>query len=136
MFSPADRPGWIPFYPAFLIHDPVAIKRILIDNAANYIKDPIQKRILSAGLDDGLLGVDGERWQVQRRTLAPLFARKTVSAFTRAMLSAADDLARKWRRASQEPIDVSVEMTLLTLNVLALTIFSEGIGGDPGDFRL
>src|SRR5206468_12215716 len=24
----------IPFYPAFLIHDPVAIKRILIDNAA------------------------------------------------------------------------------------------------------
>src|SRR5581483_8075709 len=41
----------IPFCPAFLIHDPVAIKRILVDNARNYIKDPIQKRILSAGLD-------------------------------------------------------------------------------------
>jgi cytochrome P450 len=74
---------------------------------------------------------------VQRRTLAPLFARKTISAFTGAMLSAADDLARKWRRAaSQEPIDVSAEMTLLTLNVLALTIFSEGIGSDFGVFRL
>src|SRR5439155_10479830 len=36
----------IPFCPAFLIHDPVAIKRILVDNAGNYIKDPIQKRIL------------------------------------------------------------------------------------------
>jgi cytochrome P450 len=70
----------IPFCPAFLIHDPVAIKRILVDNAGNYIKDPIQKRILSAGLDDGLLSADGERRQVQRRTLAPLLARKTISA--------------------------------------------------------
>jgi len=125
----------IPFCPAFLVHDPVAIKRVLVDNAGNYIKDPIQKRILSAGLDDGLLGVEGERWQVQRRTLAPLFARKTIGMFTGAMLSAADDLAKKWF-GNQEPIDVSAEMTLLTLNVLARTIFSEGIGGDLGDFRL
>src|SRR4051812_27428054 len=44
----------IPFCPAFLIHDPAAIKRVLVDNARNYVKDPIQKRILSAGLDDGL----------------------------------------------------------------------------------
>ena len=74
---------------------------------------------------------------MQRRTLAPLFARKMISAFTGAILSAADDLARKWRRAgSQQAIDVSAEMTLLSLNVLALTIFSEGIGGDLGDFRL
>lgn len=127
----------IPFCPAFLIHDPAAIKRVLVDNAGNYVKDPIQKRILSAGLDEGLLGIEGERWLVQRRTLAPLFARRSVNSFAAAMLSAADQLASKWRRADgQEPIDVSVEMTLLTLNVLALTIFSEGIGGEPTDFRL
>lgn len=126
----------IPLCPAFLVHDPAAIRRVLIDNAGNYVKDPIQKRILSAGLDNGLLSVEGERWQAQRRTLAPLFARKTVNTFAGAMLSAADELTKRWRRAcSEEPIDVSAEMTLLTLNVLALTIFSEGIGGDLTDFR-
>lgn len=127
----------IPLCPAYLIHDPTAIRRVLVDNAANYVKDPIQKRILSAGLDDGLLGVEGERWQVQRRTLAPLFARRAVGSFTAAMLAAADELASRWRRVgSQEPIDISAEMTLLTLNVLALTIFSEGISGNLTDFRM
>jgi len=68
----------LPFTEAFLVHDPAAIKHVLVDNAANYRKDPIQRRILATGLADGLLSVDGERWEVQRRTLAPLFARRTV----------------------------------------------------------
>ena len=33
-------------------------------------------------------------------------------------------------------VDVTAEMTVLTLNVLALTIFSDGIGGDFEEFRL
>jgi hypothetical protein len=40
-----------------LVHDPTAIKHILIDNAANYRKDSIQRRILARGLSDGLLSV-------------------------------------------------------------------------------
>jgi cytochrome P450 len=126
----------LPFTQAFLVHDPLAIKRVLLDNAGNYRKDPIQRRILSSGLADGLLSVEGERWDVQRRTLAPLFARRTVASFTEAMLCAADRLSDRWYRfAPDERIDVAGELTLLTLNVLALTIFSDGIGGDFEDFR-
>ena len=126
----------LPFTEAFLVHDPLAIKRVLLDNAGNYRKDPIQRRILSTGLADGLLSVEGERWDVQRRTLAPLFARRTVTSFTEAMLSAADRLSDRWRGfAPDEAVDVAGELTLLTLNVLALTIFSDGIGGDFDDFR-
>src|SRR5579871_798339 len=126
----------LPFTEAVLVHDPLAIKRVLLDNAANYRKDPIQRRILSSGLADGLLSVEGERWDVQRRTLAPLFARRTVTSFTEAMLRAADRLSDKWRGfAPEESVDVAAELTLVTLNVLALTIFSDGIGGDFEDFR-
>jgi cytochrome P450 len=126
----------LPFTEAFLVHDPLAIKRVLLDNAGNYRKDPIQRRILATGLADGLLSVEGERWDVQRRTLAPLFARRTVTSFTEAMLCAADRLSDRWRGfAAQETVDVAGELTLLTLNVLALTIFSDGIGGDFEDFR-
>jgi cytochrome P450 len=126
----------LPFAQAYLVHDPLAIKRVLLDNAGNYRKDPIQRRILATGLADGLLSVEGDRWEVQRRTLAQLFARRTVTSFTDAMLCAADRLSERWRGfAPDQTVDVAGELTLLTLNVLALTIFSDGIGGDFEDFR-
>jgi len=43
----------LPFADAFLVHDPGAIRHVLVDNAANYRKDPIQRRILSACFGDG-----------------------------------------------------------------------------------
>jgi cytochrome P450 len=126
----------LPLADAFLVHDPAAIKHVLVDNAANYCKDPIQRRILATGLADGLLSVEGDRWEMQRRTLAPLFARRTVATFTSAMLSAADLLTERWSKLEPPAtVDVAAEMTLLTLNVLALTVFSDGIGGDLDGFR-
>jgi cytochrome P450 len=125
----------LPFTEAVLLHDPGAIKHVLVDNVGNYRKDPIQRRILAAGLKDGLLSVEGERWDIQRRTLAPLFARRTVTSFTNAMLEAADLLAARWQNAPAGVIDVAAELTLLTLNVLALTIFSDGVGGDFDELR-
>ncbi|TWB63066.1 cytochrome P450 [Bradyrhizobium sacchari] len=124
----------LPFLDAFLVHEPKAIKRVLMDNAKNYPKDAIQRRILSSGLADGLLSVEGERWEIQRRALAPLFARRTVNSFARAMLTAADELVAKWSKLGATTIDVAAEMTLITLRVLTLTIFSDGIGGDLDEF--
>src|SRR5947209_8142112 len=117
----------LPFADAFLVHDPKAIKRVLMDNAKNYRKDAIQRRILAAGLSDGLLSVEGERWELQRRILAPIFARRTVNSFSRAMLSAANALAARWAALGPDAtVDVAAEMALVTLNVLAHTIVSDG----------
>src|SRR5579872_6700024 len=33
-----------------LVHEPNAIRRVLLDNAGNYRKDALQQRVLSAGL--------------------------------------------------------------------------------------
>ncbi len=127
----------LPFTDTFVVHDPRAIKRVLMDNSENYPKDTIQRRILSSGLSDGLLSVEGKRWEMQRRTLAPTFAPRTVTSFTKPMLAAANELAAKWTRmGSGATLDVAAEMTLVTLNVLALTIFSDGIGSDIDEFRM
>ncbi|MGY4161829.1 cytochrome P450 [Bradyrhizobium sp. USDA 4461] len=127
----------LPFTDAFVVHDPHAIKHVLMDRAGNYPKDTIQRRILSSGLSDGLLSVDGERWEVQRRTLAPIFARRNVTSFTMRMLVAANELSAKWSTMGPDAtVDVAAEMTLVTLNVLALTIFSDGIGDDLDEFRM
>src|SRR5690348_6575280 len=88
----------LPFAEAFLVHDPQAIKRVLMDHSGNYRKDPIQRRILSSGLADGLLSVEGLRWELQRRTLAPLFSARSVANFAGSMLAVADRFADKWKR--------------------------------------
>jgi cytochrome P450 len=125
----------LPFADAFLVHEPRAIQRVLVDNSGNYRKDVIQRRVLASGLSDGLLSVEGERWAVQRRTLAPTFASRSVTSFTKAMLTAAYTVAARWMSMDRCELDVAAEMALVTLNVLELTIFSDGIGDNLDEFR-
>ncbi len=125
----------LPFTRILLVHEPRAIKHVLLDNAANYQKDSIQRRVLSAGLGDGLLSAEGDQWRTQRRILAPVFARKTIMDFAPAMLEAAQALTARWRCKDGETIDIAAEASRLTLDVLERTIFSDGFGRDAEEIR-
>jgi cytochrome P450 len=126
----------LPFGAVAAVSDPAAIRRVLLDNSANYRKDTLQRRIVSAGLAHGLLMAEEDQWRFQRRTLAPLFARKAVTGFAPVMLKTAEDMAARWEAADEdETIDVAAEVTGLTLDVLRQTIFSDGLGRDTGDFQ-
>jgi cytochrome P450 len=116
------------------VNDPGAIRRVLLENSGNYRKDALQRRMLAAVLDGGLLTAESEQWRVQRRTLAPLFAARTVRGFAQAMRDAADVLIAQWKRA-RGPVDVAHDVTGLTLDVLERTIFSDGLGTDRCEVR-
>jgi cytochrome P450 len=121
-----------------LLNEPTAIRRVLLDHASNYRKDSLQRRVLSAGLGDGLLSAEAERWKVQRRILAPLLSHRMVGAFTPAIIQAAQALVLRWQMlcaGSRCQIDVAAEMTRVTLDVLVRTIFSDGLGCDAEQLR-
>ena len=131
--------GGLPFGRAIVVSDPAAVRRVLLDNPRNYEKDWMQRRILSAGLADGLLSAEGHQWRVQRRALAPLFSRRSVMTFASAVVAAAEDLVARLDRQVSEPggaVDMAAEVTRLTLDVLEHTIFSDGVGADREDIRL
>ena len=114
-----------------VVNDPAAIRRVLVDNAANYRKDALQKRALGPTLRDGLLEAEGEDWRVQRRTLAPLLTPKTVSSFVPAINAAADEFVGRLLRLREGlVVDIQLEMARVTLDVLGRTIFSDGLGVD------
>jgi cytochrome P450 len=118
-----------------VVSEPAAIRRFLVDNAANYCRDRLQRRILGVGLGKGLFLAEGEEWRVQRRTLAPLFTPKTVAGFAAATNDAAQDLVARWLRLREGRIfDIQPEMARVTLDVLGRTIFSDGLGRDPSEF--
>jgi cytochrome P450 len=129
--------GGLPIGHVLLVHEPGAIRHVLLDNAANYRKDRLQRRVLSAGLNDGLLSAEGEQWRLQRRVIAPIFARRTVMDFTAAMMGAAGDLIDRWSGLGDHAtIDVAAEMARVTLEVVERTIFSDGFGSDAEDIRV
>lgn len=119
-----------------VVSDPAAIKRVFLDNAANYRKDELQLRILRPGLGKGLLTADGEDWRAQRRALAPLFSPRQVSTFTPAMHDvAAANVERLRRKRIGRVVDLSEEMARLTLEMLEHTLFSQGLGRDASAFQ-
>jgi cytochrome P450 len=118
-----------------VLSDPAAIRRVLLENSHNYKKDWLQRRILSAGLTNGLLSAEGSRWRVQRHALAPLFSPRMVTSFSAVMVEEARIMAERLSRHEGETIDLVAEITRVTLEILARTIFSDGLGRSPEEFR-
>jgi cytochrome P450 len=117
-------------------HDPAAVRRIFLDNAANYRKDDLQLRILRPGLGNGLLTAEGEDWRVQRRALAPLFSPRQIAEFAPAVHRVGRAaVERMARRRDGAVADVGAIMSRLTLEVLEQTVFSQGLGREPSAFQ-
>lgn len=119
-----------------VVSEPAAIRRVLLDNVANYRKDDLQRRVLAPGLGNGLLTAEGRQWRSQRRTVAPAFTPRTVVGFAPPMIEAAREcVQRLQRRRAGQVLDVSEEMARVTLRILERTIFTDGLGQDPEAFR-
>jgi cytochrome P450 len=119
-----------------VVNDPAAVRRVFLDNAANYRKDAQQLRILRPGLGTGLLTVDGDAWRAQRRAIAPLFSPRIVADFAPAMHRVARGAAARLRGGRDvRLVEVGEEMALTTLEVLEQTLFSGGLGRDPSKFQ-
>lgn len=121
-------------YGTFLA-DPAGIRRVLVDNAANYPKDDLQRKVLAPGLGQGLLVAEGELWRKTRRIVAPIFTPRRVAAQAAAMTQAAERFAaRLERRRPGRVLDLSEEMTRATYDILRVTLFSDGLAGDAASF--
>jgi cytochrome P450 len=118
-----------------VLSEPAMIRHVLVDNAANYPKDDLQRRVLKPGLGEGLLTAEGETWRRVRRTLAPLFTPRMVDGFAETMLERAEKAAGRIAEAPHGRIvDVSAEMTRVTFDILSGTLFSDGIVSDADRF--
>jgi cytochrome P450 len=109
----------------FVVSEPAAIKHVLLDNAANYEKTEIARRLLEPGLGRGLVTSEGETWRRHRRTMAPAFDHRSIAVYTPIMTAAAQELLADWSRlGANVPVDVATAMMKLTLHIISRTMFS------------
>jgi cytochrome P450 len=116
-----------------LLNDPDLIRRVFIDNAANYPKDDLQLEKLTPAVGQGLLTSDGELWRLQRRTVAPLFQPNAVARYLPPMAASVDEMLTRWdeHARSGTVVDIAREMTALTYDIISRTVFSHEIETPP-----
>jgi cytochrome P450 len=112
-------------YPVHIPLDPDSVQRVLLDNAANYVKPRLVKRLLARTIGRGLLSSDGALWREQRRIVAASFTPPAVDALVPAFARTAQAAAAAWHDG--EAVDMAAESTATTMRVISETLFA----GDP-----
>jgi cytochrome P450 len=109
----------------FVINQPEAIRHILLDNAANYTKSEVGRRLLEPGLGRGLLTSEGETWRRHRRIMAPAFDPRSVAGYVPVMTEVTQALLAKWDvLAEPREADVAGAMMHATLHIISRAMFS------------
>ncbi|TKT82668.1 cytochrome P450 [Aquamicrobium sp. LC103] len=119
--------------PLVIANDPGLIRHILVDNARNYRMARVRQKILRPILRDGLLTAEGDVWKRSRKAMAPVFTPRHIAGFARPMHERTIAFAERYENAA-EPVDVVRDMTMLTYDILAETLFSGEVAGEPGSF--
>jgi cytochrome P450 len=109
----------------FIINEPGAVRHVLLDNAGNYVKSELSRRLLEPGLGRGLLTSEGETWRSHRRIMAPAFDLRSVVGYAPIMTEVAKGLLAQWDALPDaSDIDVAAAMMHTTLNIISRAMFS------------
>src|SRR5579863_4249105 len=107
-----------------LINAPDAIHRVLVENPGNYRRSPASIRILRPITGNGLLLSTGDDWRLQRRTIAPALAPRTLPVLARHIVTCAHDAIAALRAQVNQPVDLLAAMQNLALEIAGRSMFS------------
>jgi cytochrome P450 len=112
----------------FNVHMPLrpeTIQHVLLDNAANYAKPDVVKRLLERTIGEGLLTADGPLWREQRRIVAASFTPAAVDQMIPIFANAASQASESWDPSA--PVDLAAQATATTMRIISDSLFA----GDP-----
>jgi len=102
---------------------PDLVKHVLLDNAANYHKSPIIRRLLEPALGQGLVTSEGAVWKRHRQLVAPIFAQRRIAALVPAMVEETLDTTEQWRAQPGQAFDLTAALSRITLDIITRTMF-------------
>jgi cytochrome P450 len=107
-----------------LLNVPDAIHHVLVENHANYRRSPASIRILRPIAGNGLLLSDGDDWKLQRRTIAPALAPRTLPVLARHIVTCAGEATAALAAQTDQPLDLLAAMQRLALEIAGRSMFS------------
>ena len=121
----------IPSPASYLVSDPVAVRRVLVDRSRSYDKATVQYRSLSLVTGEGLLTTSGDIWRRQRRMVQPAFHRASLEAVVGHAAGATEELLARWGDTSRGAvIDIDEAMMRVALETVAASLFGTDLSAD------
>ncbi|WP_199533550.1 cytochrome P450 [Devosia psychrophila] len=100
-----------------MVQDPASLRRIYLDNAANYPKSEVMLRMLRPAIGNSLFTAEGAEWRWQRRAVAPVFAQRNVTALAPVMTATAERASQRLHAAGPHA-ELVAEMLTATFDVI------------------
>ncbi len=114
----------------YLLNHPDYVREVLVNNQGNFIKSRALQRAKIL-LGEGLLTSEGQHHLRQRRLMQPAFHRERLAAYASAMSECAVRWRERWQAGGA--LDVATEMPLLTLSIVAKTLFSADLESEASE---
>jgi len=118
---------------SFMSVDPDFTQHILQKNNKNYHKSKLQTKAVGKYVGQGLLTTNGAYWLKQRRLIQPGFKKDKIVKLMSLMYEVVEEyvgeLKIRLENGPQE-IEITEEMSLLTLRIISKALFSTGIEGE------
>ncbi len=100
-----------------MLADPAGMKRVMLDNLANYPKSEIMRRMLRPAIGESLFNADGAEWKWQRQAVAPVFTHRNVVSLAPAMSATAERAAERLTQCGGRA-ELVAEMLTATFDVI------------------
>ena len=110
----------------FLVNEPAAVKRLLVDEVDRYPKHPLTLWILEPLIGRAIFSVNGPEWARQRRLMDQAFQVAKLRKVLPQMGGAVTAMLARLGGATSvgSTVDIDQEMTLVTADVIVRTILS------------
>jgi cytochrome P450 len=99
-----------------MLADPGGMKRVMLDNLANYPKSEIMRRMLRPAIGNSLFNAEGADWKWQRQAVARVFTHRNVVALAAAMTATAERACQ--RLAANSRAEMVTQMMTATFDVI------------------
>lgn len=103
-----------------LLANPFDVNHVLIANADDFGRST-EVKSLRPVFGDGIYSSEGEHWRKQRKAIQPAFHHDRITKHTSTMVERMTARSSKWRDG--QPLDVFMEMTGFTTDVICEVIF-------------
>jgi cytochrome P450 len=118
----------VPGLQIFIVKFPDLIKEVLVDKFERYPKHEISEVALKPLLGESIFTTNGPVWERQRRMLDPAFGQAKLKEVFALMSGGADAMIKRLDGVKDGGVmDIELEMTHVTADIILRTILSESL---------
>lgn len=119
----------LPHTTIYIVNEPSLVKRTMVDEWESFPKHKLLWSQLRSLLGNSIFTTNGEVWKKQRRMIDPAFQGARLKVVLPLMQASIDSMLQRLDNSIKQPgpLDVEVEMTHITADIIFRTILSTPI---------